>query len=298
MNSAAASPAAHFFSMDAAAGQVTPLPSPPAGLQVERVRCLSDNYGWLVHDPSSGQTASIDSPEAAPLISKLDERGWTLTHVFITHHHHDHCGGNPELKARFPSVQILGPGSEEKTIVKTCGLGLDAPLAPGDSFSWGGGNVDVIDVGGHTLGHIAYHWTPESEGGGPGCAFVGDSLFVLGCGRLFEGTAQQAWLGLQRLMALADDTVVYCAHEYSEANAAFAETIEPPSSNAALAARIADIRARRRAQEATVPTTIGAEKATNPFLRPAAARAALSNLAEGATDAEAFAEVRRRKDMF
>ena len=143
MNSAAASPAAHFFSMDAAAGQVTPLPSPPAGLQVERVRCLSDNYGWLVHDPSSGQTASIDSPEAAPLISKLDERGWTLTHVFITHHHHDHCGGNPELKARFPSVQILGPGSEEKTIVKTCGLGLDAPLAPGDSFSWGGGNVDA-----------------------------------------------------------------------------------------------------------------------------------------------------------
>ena len=293
----------------AAAAGFSPLPSPPAGLEIECVPCLGDNYGWLVHDSASGHTASIDSPEAGPLIAACDAKGWDLTHVFITHHHADHCGGNPGLKQRFPGCTIYGPSAEELQIVKTCGLGLDEGLAGGAKFEWGGGSVDVIDVGGHTLGHIAYHWRPlgpAPEGSGPpGAAFVGDSLFVLGCGRLFEGTADQAHASLNRLMALPDETVVYCAHEYSEANAAFAETIEEPGTNAALDARVADIRKRRANSSGgplpTVPTTIGMERSTNPFVRPAAVRAALlpkSGLTEASTDAEAFAEVRRRKDKF
>lgn len=293
-------------SLGSSASPIAPLPSPPQGLEIACVPCLGDNYGWLVHDPVSKQTASIDSPEAGPLLRVLDERGWALSHVFITHHHHDHCGGNPELKARWPDCSIVGPAAEEGKIVNTCGLGLDVGLGGGDSFSWGGGNVDIIDVGGHTLGHIAYHWKPQSpapEESPPGCVFVGDSLFVLGCGRLFEGTAAQAWTSLQRLMALEDNTVVYCAHEYSAANAKFAETIEGPKSNPELAARITDIRARRSSvpPTPTVPTTIGIEKATNPFLRPAAVRAALANkssLTVSSSDVDSFTEVRRRKDNF
>ena len=213
--------------------------------------------------------------------------------------------GNPGLKQRFLGCTIYGPSAEEPQIVKTCGLGLDEGLAGGAKFEWGGGSVDVIDVGGHTLGHIAYHWRPlgpAPEGSGPpGAAFVGDSLFVLGCGRLFEGTADQAHASLNRLMALPDETVVYCAHEYSEANAAFAETIEEPGTNAALDARVADIRKRRANSSGgpspTVPTTIGMgdRRIRSCGPRGAGGAPAQGGLTEASTDG-AFAGARRRKD--
>lgn len=251
-------------------------------LVIDQIPCLSDNYGYLVHEPLSGQTATIDTPEMEPIMDRLTARGWTLTHIFNTHHHFDHTGANLDLKAA-TGCEIIGPAGEQQRIP-----GIDRAVDQGDTLMLGDVAFDILNVGGHTLGHIAY--VSRSTGH----AFVGDTLFAMGCGRVFEGTMTQMWESLQKLAALPPETQVYCAHEYTEANARFAATIDPD--NQALMTRIEEITALRAADKPTVPTTIGLELATNPFLRAAdpGIRALLGM--EAANDDAVFAEIRARKD--
>lgn len=253
-------------------------------LQIHQFPCLSDNYGYLVHEPKAGATAAIDTPDAGAIEKALAEKGWTLTHILNTHHHYDHAGGNEELKAK-TGCTIIGPKGEAAKIP-----GLDRAVGDGDMVELGEARARVFDVPGHTAGHIAYYFEDD------GVAFVGDTLFALGCGRLFEGTPEQMWASLSKLMALPDDTAVYCAHEYTQANARFALTVDPE--NEALAARAKEIDAKRARGEWTVPTTIGLEKATNPFLRAADAKLRHAIGLDGASDVDVFAETRRRKDNF
>lgn len=255
-------------------------------VEVYQFGCLSDNYGYLVHDEGSGVTIAIDTPEAAPILQALNEKGWTLTHIFNTHHHFDHAGGNTEIKEK-TGCTIYAPKDERVEIA-----GVDIAVGGGDVVALADGalSAEVIDVGGHTHGHIAY-WFKDA-----GIAFVGDALFTLGCGRMFEGTPDQMWAGLARLRALPDDTKVYCAHEYTEANLKFALSVEP--GNSKLLARSKEILSLRAQNKPTVPTTIGEEKDTNPFLRPES-----DNLQEtigqvGAPLVSIFAETRRLKDNF
>jgi hydroxyacylglutathione hydrolase len=237
-------------------------------LTVRQFPCLSDNYGFLIRDEASGKTACIDTPEAGPILAELETAGWTLDLILNTHWHPDHAGGNEAIKTA-TGATIVGP-AEVRRIAP-----LDREVAGGDVVELGETKLRVIESGGHTLGHIAY-FDPESRK-----AFVGDTLFALGCGRLFEGTAEQMWDSLSRLAALPDETDVYCAHEYTASNARFALSVD---ASPALKARADDIFAARERGEATVPTTIGLEKATNPFLR--------------AGDAAKFAAVRAAKDAF
>lgn len=252
-------------------------------LEIHQFPCLNDNYGYLVHEPTSGATAAIDTPEVEPILKALDEKGWRLTHILNTHHHYDHAGGNEALKAA-TGCQIIGPKNEAAKIP-----GIDLPVGEGDEVTLGAVTAQVLDVPGHTAGHIAYYFAEA------GVAFVGDTLFALGCGRLFEGTPEQMWTSLQKLMALPDDTVVYCAHEYTQANARFALSVEPE--NAALVTRAKEIDAARAAGRPTVPTTIGLEKATNPFLRPMSPDLQAHVAASGSL-VDVFAETRARKDRF
>ena len=253
-------------------------------LQIHMFPCLSDNYGYLVHDPATGVTASIDTPEAAAIDAALAARGWKLTHILNTHHHFDHAGGNAELKAKW-GCTVVGAANDSERIP-----GIDVRVADGDRLQLGTSTATVLEVPGHTTGHIAYYFAAD------GVVFVGDTLFALGCGRLFEGTPAQMWESLQKLMALPDDTVVYCAHEYTQSNAAFALAVEP--GNAALAARAEDVARLRAAGKPTVPSTIGVEKATNPFLRPHSAELQRAVDRVGAAAVDVFAETRRRKDHF
>jgi hydroxyacylglutathione hydrolase len=255
-----------------------------AKLEIHQFPCLSDNYGFLVHDAPSGVTACIDTPEVEPILRALDEKGWRLTHILNTHWHPDHAGGNEPIRAR-TGCRIIGPAGEEARIP-----GIEQSVREGDVLDLGGHEVRVLDVGGHTAGHIAY-WFPND-----GVAFVGDTLFALGCGRLFEGTPQQMWSSLGKLMALPPETVVYCAHEYTQSNARFALTVDPE--NAALRERAARVDAARAEGRFTVPTTIGDELRTNPFLRAAdpALQRAIGMV--GAAPVDVFAETRRRKDRF
>lgn len=253
-------------------------------LQIHQFPCLSDNYGYLVHEPQSGATAAIDTPDARAIEKALKEKGWTLTHILNTHHHFDHAGGNEELKEK-TGCTVIGPKGEAAKIP-----GLDRAVGDGDIVELGEARARVFDVPGHTAGHIAYYFADD------GVAFVGDTLFALGCGRLFEGTPEQMWASLSKLMALPDDTTVYCAHEYTQANARFALTVDPE--NEALAARAKEIDAKRAKGEWTVPTTIALEKATNPFLRAADPKLRHAIGLDGASDVDVFAETRRRKDNF
>jgi len=237
-------------------------------LTVRQFPCLSDNYGFLIRDTASGKTGCIDTPEVAPILAELEKAGWGLDFILNTHWHPDHAGGNEAIKAA-TGATIVGP-AEVRRIAP-----LDREVAGGDVVELGETKLQVIESGGHTLGHIAY-FDPASRK-----AFVGDTLFALGCGRLFEGTAEQMWDSLSRLTALPDDTQVYCAHEYTASNARFALSVDDSPE---LKARAADIFAARERGEPTVPTTIGLEKATNPFLR--------------AGSAGRFAEVRAAKDAF
>lgn len=255
-----------------------------ARIEIHQFSALKDNYGYLVHEPSSGATAAIDTPEVEPILKALAEKGWKLTHILNTHHHFDHAGGNAELKEK-TGCTIIGPRGEKDLIP-----GIDRAVGEGDVVELGAARARVIDVPGHTRGHIAYHFADDHV------VFVGDTLFALGCGRLFEGTAEQMWASLGKLMALPDDTTVYCAHEYTQSNARFALTVEPQ--NAALVARAKEIDAKRAAGQWTVPTTIALEKATNPFLR-AASRDLRSTVGlEAAANVDVFAETRKRKDNF
>ena len=255
-----------------------------AGLEVAQFSCLNDNYGFLIHDAQSGETACIDTPESGPILAVLAERGWTLSHIWNTHHHFDHAGNNLEIKEK-TGCTIIGPAGEADKIP-----GLDHAVDDGAQITLGAHKVDILNVGGHTMGHIAYHLADDQ------IAFVGDSLFALGCGRVFEGTMAQMYASLEKLNALPDGTQIYCAHEYTAANAAFAATIDP--TNAALQTRIDEINVLRAADKPTVPTEIGLERATNPFLRAdnAAIKAHLGM--SGASAVDVFAEIRTRKDHF
>ncbi len=251
-------------------------------LEIDLFACRSDNFGVLLHDPVSGATASIDAPEEKPILDALARRGWTLTHILTTHHHGDHVEANLALKQRF-GVTIIGPKRE--TIP-----GIDRKVDEGDVFDFAGRRVEVIATPGHTLGHICFY-LPEEK-----LLFAADTLFALGCGRVFEGTPAQMWASLEKLAALPDETTVYFGHEYTLSNARFAKTIDPD--NAALLARVEEIEALRAAGGFTAPTTIGLEKATNPFLRAGDPGIRRHLGMETASDAEVFAEIRGRKDRF
>jgi hydroxyacylglutathione hydrolase len=254
-------------------------------LAVECVPALSDNYIWLIHDPATGATAAIDPAEAAPVRKRLAALGWRLTHILNTHHHGDHTGGNLELKREF-GCRIVGAAKDAARIP-----GLDDGVADGDTLPVGSAAATVLEVPGHTIGHIAFHFAGERM------LFCGDTLFSLGCGRMFEGNPRQFWTSLARLRALPPDTSVYCAHEYTASNGRFARTVE--RDNPALLARIDKAVKLVAAGQPSLPSTIGEERAANPFLRadiPAVARAV--GLEAGADPVAVFAELRRRKDVF
>jgi hydroxyacylglutathione hydrolase len=222
-------------------------------LEIIRVPVLSDNYVWLVHEPVSGETMVVDPAVAAPVLAEAEARGWKITQIWNTHWHPDHTGGNAEIKAA-TGCKITGPEAERERIPT-----LDWFVKEGDSVMLGAVAAQVLDVPAHTAGHIAYHFADEHA------AFVGDTLFAMGCGRLFEGTADQMYSNMRKLEALGDDTAVYCAHEYTLSNGRFALTVEPD--NAALVERMAMVTAMRERGEPTVPTSIALERATNPFMR-------------------------------
>ena len=246
-------------------------------LQVHQFPCLSDNYGFLIRDEATGQAACIDTPDAAAILRELKTLGWTLTHILNTHWHPDHAGGNAAIKAA-TGCQVIGPAEVERI-----GTAPDRVVDDGDVVMLGETRFEVINTGGHTLGHITFHDAAD------GIAFVGDTLFALGCGRLFEGTPQQMWTSLAKLTALPDATAVYCAHEYTASNARFALSVD---ADPALKARADQVFAAREKGEWTVPTSIGLEKATNPFLRAPLLRPDIAD------PAEAFAAVRAAKDGF
>lgn len=224
-------------------------------IEIVRIPVLDDNYIWLMHDDASGETVVIDPAVAEPVLEAAAERGWKITQIWNTHWHGDHIGGNAAIKAA-TGCRVTGPVHEADKIDT-----LDETVGGGDVAHIGAIEAKVIDVPAHTAGHIAYHLPAESV------VFVGDTLFAMGCGRLFEGTPAQMFDNMARLAALPPETVVYCAHEYTASNGRYALVAEPD--NQAIAARMAEVTIARAAGEATVPTTIALERATNPFMRAA-----------------------------
>jgi hydroxyacylglutathione hydrolase len=253
-------------------------------LIIDLVPCLKDNYAYLLHDEATGATGVVDPSEAAPVEAALAKRGWRLTHILNTHHHWDHTGGNPELKARHKAV-VVGPRPDRDRIPD-----IDVDVDEGEKFRLGEAEAEILFIPGHTRGHIAF-WFPESQ-----AVFCGDTLFAIGCGRMFEGTPQQMWRSLGKLRDLPPETRVYCGHEYTQANARFALTVEPK--NARLAARAAAVDAARAAGRPTIPSTIGEERETNPFLRADQPAIAATVGLAAADPVAVFAEVRQRKDHF
>lgn len=253
-------------------------------LDIVTIPCRSDNYAYLLHDGDSGDTAVVDVPEAAPILAELSERGWKLGQILITHHHGDHVEGVDEVKAA-TGAKVVGAKADAHRLPP-----LDTEVAEGDRVHVGAYDGDVIDVSGHTVGHIAFFF-PEAK-----AAFTADSLMALGCGRVFEGTPEMMWNSLGKLAELPGDTMVYSGHEYTMTNARFALTIDP--TNPSLNDRAHAVTAMRNEGKPTVPSSIAEERATNPFLR-AGDRGIKSWLGmENASDAEVFAEIRARKDNF
>jgi len=253
-----------------------------AMLEVHQFACLSDNYGYLLHDPDSGETACIDTPDAEAYLREASLKGWQITQIWNTHWHADHAGGNAAIKAA-TGCTIVAPAGEAGKIE-----GVDRAVSHGDVVCLGDWEADVIDVSGHTNGHIAYHLADACV------AFVGDSLFALGCGRMFEGQPDQFWVSLCRLKALPAQTMLYCAHEYTASNAKFALHADPE--NAALASYAAEVFQRREHGLPTVPTTLARELATNPFLR--ADEPALQARWGGGDAVHTFAALREAKNAF
>jgi hydroxyacylglutathione hydrolase len=249
--------------------------------QTHLFTCLSDNYGVLLHDPNTGATASIDAPDAAPVEAALQATGWTLTDILVTHHHGDHTAGVAPLKRKY-NCRVVGPNSDK--------FRADETVGEGQTVKIGQLSARVLETPGHTLDHIAYVLDAD------GIAFVGDTLFSIGCGRVIEGDAAQMWASLLKLRALPDDMKFYCGHEYTQANIKFALTIEP--GNEALLARAREVDALRAAGKPTLPATIGAEKQANCFLRADVPAVAAAVGMAGRPAAEVFAEMRARKNRF
>lgn len=239
-------------------------------LDIVRIAALSDNYIWLVHDSDSGETMVVDPAEADPVLAEAERRGWTISAIWNTHWHPDHTGGNAAIK-QATGAPVTAPAAEAAKIPTA-----DRLVAEGDTVTLGKHVATVLETPAHTAGHITYHFADDAV------AFTGDTLFAMGCGRLFEGTAAQMYANLQRLADLPSETSVYCAHEYTLSNARYAQVAEPD--NAAIADRLREVEKMRERGEATVPTTIALERATNPFMR--------------AQSIEQFAERRASKDVF
>lgn len=253
-------------------------------IDIRQFPCLSDNYGFLIRDRATGAVATIDTPDARAINAELEKAGWRLTHILNTHHHPDHAGGNLALKEKW-SCEIIGPRAEAARIP-----GLDRAVGEGDMVMFGDSKAVVHDTPGHTSGHIIYHFPDD------GAAFVGDTIFALGCGRLFEGTPDQMWASLKKIAVLPPSTKLYCAHEYTKANAAFALTVDPHNED--LQARARKVDKLRAEGVPTVPTTLAQELATNPFLRAEDEKLQAALGMTGAGAVEVFAETRRRKDRF
>jgi hydroxyacylglutathione hydrolase len=238
-------------------------------MEVVAVPVLTDNYVWLIHNPATGETAALDPSVAQPVLNAVAMKGWRLTQVLNTHWHPDHTGGNEDIQAA-TGATITAPAEAERVSK------VDRVVAEGDRVTIAGAQAVVWDIPAHTAGHIAYYFEDE------GMIFVGDTMFAMGCGRLFEGTAEQMYANLQRIAALPDDVRIYCGHEYTLANARFAAEVEP--TNAAVAARLEEVAALREAGTITLPTTVAQERETNPFVR--------------ASNTEEFADLRAAKDSF
>ena len=251
-------------------------------LEIEQFACLSDNYAVLIHDPEAGVTASIDAPDAKAILARLKAKDWKLTHLLVTHHHGDHTGGNLRSRKR----RVARSSARQRR--PTASRGSTAKCADGDVIEFGNFAIKVLETPGHTLGHVSY-FIPAAK-----VAFVGDTLFAMGAGRIFEGNAEMMWKSLQKIMRLPMDTEIYCGHEYTESNARFALTLEP--NNQALVNRAQDVDRLRRENKPTLPTRLDRELETNPFLRPhvTAIRAKLGMLY--APDWHVFAAIRERKN--
>lgn len=244
--------------------------------------CLSDNFGYLIHDPVSGATASIDAPEAGPIVKALQREGWTLTDILVTHHHHDHVGGISELKAKY-NCRVVAPHDKAVPIAQ-----VDERVKEGDHVSVGTLSARVLETPGHTLDHISYVFDAEHA------VFCADTLFSIGCGRVFEGTYPMMWDSLKKLRALPDETRIYCGHEYTLSNIKFALTVD--KDNAALKTRAEEAAQQRAANKPTIPTRIGDEKKTNVFLRADDAAVAAGLGLSGKSAADVFGELRERKN--
>jgi len=250
---------------------------------VRQFMCLTDNFGVLVHDSETGATATIDAPDARPILDALGD--WVLTDALITHHHSDHVQGVPELKAKFPDLAVYGPAKEAARIPF-----LTTAVKEGERVRIGASEAIVLDTPGHTLGHVIYYFEKDQV------VFCGDTLFSLGCGRPFEAPYAVFWSSLAKIAALPPETQVYCGHEYTKANGAFAATVEP--NNAALKRRLEEVSRLRQAGLPTLPTTIAGELATNPFLRVEEPSVQAAVGLPGAAPAVVFGELRSRKDRF
>ena len=253
-------------------------------LEIVTVPCREDNYAFLLHDSDSGRTALIDAPETAPLMAELTGRGWTLDELWITHHHGDHVEGVEDLRKAY-GCTVIGGAADKARLPP-----LDREVSDGDSFDFAGHEVQVMDVSGHTVGHIAFYVADATA------AFTADSLMALGCGRVFEGTFPQMWESLSKLAALPPDTIICSGHEYTAANGKFTLTIEPE--NPDLISRVEAVEAARAQGKPTVPSILAEELATNPFLRAGLPEMKAILGMEEASDADVFAEIRTRKDNF
>lgn len=253
-------------------------------LDLVTIPCLKDNYAFLIHDTATGATAVIDVPEGAPILTALQTRGWQLTDILITHHHDDHIAGVAALREA-TGARVWGACADAHRLPP-----LDVALTEGDSVTLGSETGTVLDVSGHTMGHIAFHFPASAM------VFTADSLMAAGCGRLFEGTPQVMWASLSKLAALPPETLVCSGHEYTTSNIRFALSLEP--GNAALISRASKVALAREDVRPTVPSTLSEELATNPFLRAALPELKAAVGLAGSSDAEAFAEIRKRKDRF